>query len=228
MIYKLNIESRKFIKTLNESVSYSQGFFEGVQMNRLKFNQELGLISEEMLKKYIDSRSKMDKESMHHVYEWGMVGSPEGRLFEIKSKASKNNILFFGNFLPSKSISDSSKEPFVDKAEIMENSIMIKVSPTKSDFLAFEGDDGEMVFTTETIYIENPGGDAVAGSFGKIVGEFFDSHFTSQILSQTGILNRLQNPVEFSQNFGSVKNGNGRSAGIASGKKYLTVKGVEF
>jgi hypothetical protein len=216
-----------FTKKTRDAMLYSSGFFQGVNLNRVRFNQQLGEIATEMLNKYIDSRARVDQESLHHVYEWGMSGSPAGRLFRISSKASQANIIFFGDFLPSKSISDTSNEPFVNKAEIMENSILIEVSP-KNNVLAFEADGGETVFTTDTVYVANPGGDAVAGSFGKTVEEFFDSHFTAQVLMQTGIMNKLSNPIEFSKNFSAGANGGGTSLGINTGRKYLTVRGVEF
>jgi hypothetical protein len=214
-------------KKIDNVVEYSLGFVEGIRMNRAIFNKELGKLASEMLKKYIDSKARMEKDSLHHVYEWGMSGNPGARLFEIDSKASSSNITFFGSFLTSNSISDTSEEPFFNKAEIMENAILIEVSP-RNNVLSFETDGGENVFTADTIYIANPGGDAVAGSFGKTVEEFFDFHFTAQVLMQTGIMNKLSNPIEFSQSFAAGANGGGRSAGINAGRKYLTVRGVEF
>jgi hypothetical protein len=212
---------------MKNAVDYSYGFVDGVKMSQSKFNKQLGELTVTMLEKYIDSRAMANSESLHHVYEWGMSGNPAGRLFKLQHKSSAKNIVIFGDFLPSKTVSDTSDTPFIDKANVMENAILIEITP-KNNVLAFEDDGGETVFTADTVYVANPGGDGVAGSFGKVIEEFFDYHFTAQVLVQTGMLNRLSNPTEFSQFFNSGAMGGGRSAGTKSGMKYLTVKGVEF
>ena len=222
---QVNIDD--FSKILKNSVSYSQGFFQGSELNQISFNQSLGQYTLDILNKYIDSKAKMSYDQLHHVYEWGMTGSSSGRLFDIKVSATKSNIIFYGTFLPSRTVSETGTEPFVDKASIMENGISIIVSPVFSDVLAFEVD-GETVFTAESIVIENPGGDEVAGSFGRVVSEFFDSYFTNVVLKQSGILRRLQSPREFSDFFPSGARGGGRNTGITAGRKYMTIKGDEL
>jgi hypothetical protein len=223
---KIQYQTQDLTKKINNVVAYTQGFAQGIKQNQKSFNDQLGKIAVEMLKKYIDSRASAEKDSLHHVYEWGMTGNPAGRLFQLDSKASNTNIVIFGDFLPSKSISNSSDEPFVDKANIMENAIMIEISP-RNNVLAFEAD-GETVFTADTVYVANPGGDGVAGSFGKVVEDFFDFHFTAQVLMQSGLYQKLSSASEYAQFFASGANGGGNSAGVQAGKKYLTVKGVEF
>jgi uncharacterized protein YuzE len=226
-MFSVKYDTKIFTKTMRNAVAYSNGFADGIQLNRTRFNQQLGNVAVEMLNKYIDSRARIDQDSLHHVYEWGMAGSPGGRLFRIQAKASPSNIVFFGDFLSSRSVSDTSEEPFVNKAEVMENAILVEVSP-KGKVLAFESEEGETVFTTDTVYIANPGGDAVAGSFGKIIEEFFDSHFTAQVLIQTGLMKKLSYPVEFSSGFAAGASGGGRAVGINAGQKYLTIRGAEF
>jgi hypothetical protein len=223
---EVRYNTQDFTTKINNVVEYTEGFAQGIKQNKKNFNNELGKIAVEMLKKYIDSRASAEKDSLHHVYEWGMVGSPGGRLFQLDSKASSSGIVIFGDFLPSKSVSDSSDEPFVDKANIMENAIMIEIFP-RNNVLAFEAD-GETVFTADTVYVANPGGDGVAGSFGKVVEDFFDFHFTAQVFMQSGLYQKLSSASEYAQFFSAGANGGGRSAGIQAGKKYLTVKGVEF
>lgn len=184
----------------------------------------LGDYTVESLNKYIDSQARVNSESLHHVYEWNAVGSPDARLFKIQSFPSNNVILFEGNFLPSQSISETSNEPFVDKANVMENSISIVVEPKNSDVLSFS-DAGEVVFTTKAIYIDSPGGDAVAGSFGKVVEDFFDNYFTNALLQP--MINKMKNATEYVNYFNSgVKLGS--SVGFRAGKKYITNVGVDL
>jgi hypothetical protein len=223
---RVQFDTRGFSNVMRNTVAYSNGFIRGIETSRIRFNEQLGELASDMLKKYIDSRSRAEKESLHHVYEWDSVGSPAARLFEIESKASTTSITFWGKFLPSKSVSDDSSDPFVSKAEVMENAIFIEVSP-KGNVLAFESD-GETIFTTDTVYIANPGGDEVAGSFGRVVEDFFETHFTAQVLHQSGLFRKLSNPKEYAQYFSAGARGGGTSLGRHAGRTYLTTKGVEF
>lgn len=224
---KVSFNTIDFNKKTQNLMMYSKGFLRGVESNRQKFNLQLGEYSLEILNKFIDSKARMSPNSLHHVYEWDQVGSPGGRLFDIQTSATQTSIIFYGNFLPSKSISDTSSEPFIKKAEIMENAIMIEISPRSSNVLSFEAD-GETVFTTDSIYIDNPGGDEVSGSFGRAVEEFFENYYTNTVLMQSGIFKRLSSPIEYSQGFSQGVRGGGFGAGKKSGKRYLTVKGAEF
>jgi hypothetical protein len=224
---QFRVDLKEFNKTLRDVIQYSNGFLQGANISRLKFNQELGNYTLDSLYKFIDSKARMSPDSLHHVYEWGRVGNPSARLFEIKVDATTNNIKFFGNFLKSTSVSDSANEPFFDKANVMENKISIVVEPRSSEVLSFQ-DAGESVFTVGSIFIDSPGGDAVAGSFGRAVEDFFDFYFTNTVLKQSGIMEKLSNPKEFADGFYSGASGGGRSSGLSAGKKYMTVKGAEI
>lgn len=203
---------------LENAVSYSYGFLEGTETDQIIFNKRLGEFTVDALGKYIDSRARANPNAFHHIYEWNATGQESSRLFRIKSTASKRIIKFSGEFLKSKSISENSKEPFSDKATIMENGIGITIEPKSSNVLAFEMD-GETVFTTKAIYIDHPGGEEVAGSFGNAVEDFFSSYFTNALLKP--FIQSLSNPKEYNEMFPSgVKNG-GKSTGVKAGKKYM-------
>lgn len=218
---RVKIDAINFNKTMNSVVQYGYGFLDGVDMNRIVFNRFLGGFAAEALGNYIDSNARMNPESLHHVYEWNRVGDERARLFDFNVNATKYSITFTGKFLLSKSVSENSTEPFVNKAEIMENRIAITVSPKNSTVLAFENN-GEMVFTPNSVYIAHPGGDAVAHSFGRVVDSFFYEYFTTSFLYP--ILQDLKTADEFVRNFGSAKTG-GRIAGVAAGRKYFSLYG---
>jgi hypothetical protein len=220
---KLRYDTKSFRNTLINTVEYSLGFLDGAKMGTIIFNTKLAQITEEALKQYIDVKSKANPESLHHVYEWNRVGDSSARLFEINAVASKNSIVITGQFISSKSVGETSNEPFVDKANIMENSISILIEPKSSDFLAFDVD-GQQVFTVNSVFIENPGGDEVAGSFGRAVDDFFEVYFTSTVLKQSGIFEQLSFPIEFSQNFASGAK-MGREIGRKAGMEYMNIKG---
>lgn len=223
-MYTVRFDTNQINSTLRNSISYSYGFLDGAQKNKIIFNKMLGEITLEALNKYIDAQARMDPESLHHVYEWNATGSPGARLFSIEVLPSKNFIIFEGKFLPSSSVSETSDEPFVDKANVMENAISVTIEPKLSDVLVFQ-DAGQTVFTTKSIYIENPGGDAVAGSFGRVVEDFFDNYFTNALLQP--MIQKLSNATEYVSFFGSGAK-MGSSVGVVAGKKYITNIGVDL
>jgi len=210
-------DSKQVNEILGNAVSYSYGFLEGVEMNQIEFNRKLGEFTVDVFGKYMDSRARVNPQAFHHIYEWNQVGNEGARLFELKSKASKRVINFTGKFLPSRTVSDGSSEPFKDKANIMENAIAITIEPKNSDVLVFQ-DNGDTVFSMSAIHIANPGGDAVAGSFGKATEEFFSSYFTNALLKP--FIKELETPKEFAQSFSAGTKG-GKPVGIKSGKKYI-------
>lgn len=218
---RVKVDSKEINKTLQNAVSYSYGFLDGVEVDQIIFNKRLGEYTAEALKLYIDAQARGNPDALHHVYEWGAVGDKGRRLFEITSTASKRIITFTGTFLQSSIPSPTSNSVFYDKANIMENGIEVIVEPKFSDYLYFEID-GQPVFTTNAVYIANPGGDEVAGSFGKTIESFFDVYFTKSLLRP--FMKKLENPVEFAQSFAAGAR-IGRSAGLSAGKKYMRSAG---
>lgn len=208
-------------KILNNAVEYSLGFLQGIEMSKIEFNRMLAGYTTEALGEYIDSKARMNPESLHHVYEWNGVGNSSARLFKITPTAGINSITFSASFIPSKSTSSTSDEPFEQKAEIMEEGVSITVEPRNSDFLVFESD-GETVFTNKAITIEYPGGPATVSGFANAVDEFFGYYFTNSIMQ--GLLNKLSYPEEFAKFFPGIRS-SGRPLGVAAGRKYYKFTG---
>ena len=223
---KTKFDTREFIKKLMNAVAYSDGFMDGAQISRLKFNQQLGEFIKQGLNKYIDSKARMNPDALHHVYEWDQVGSPSARLFEINVVPMQTMIKFNIKFLPSSSISPTSDTPFKNKAKIMENGMDVTIEPKNSEMLVFE-DGGETVFTRKEINISNPGGSEVERSFERVINDFFTNYLTVGLLKSSGILDELERPVEYKRDFARGTKG-GRSVGISAGKKYMNIGGAEI
>jgi hypothetical protein len=219
---RLKINNTNLNQILKNTINYGNGFIEGVEIEKIEFHRILGGYAVEALGKYIDAKARMAPQTLHHVYEWDAIGKESSRLFNFNVNATKTNIVITGKFLPSKTISKNSHAPFPDKANVMENSIEIIIKPKNSDFLAFDNN-GEMVFTRNTIYIDHPGGDEVAGSFGKTVDDFFNNYFKNSLLKE--FLNQLSTAKQFSEDFSAGTKG-GKSVGVRAGRKYLNVSGV--
>ena len=198
-------DSTELNKILNNTIEYSTGFIQGIELERIFFNERLGNFVVEALEKYIDAKARSNPKALHHVYEWNMVGDPSARLFSFSSKATNNLIMFVASFKQSKSVSDTSTEPFTNKAEVMENSMTVTI------------------FTSKTITIEDPGGPFVAGSFEKTVNDFFTQYLTSSLLQP--YLMDLSKADEFTRSFGSVRSSGAKSSGVKAGKAYLRVTG---
>lgn len=213
-------ETKSLNKALKNTLGYSRGFLKGVDMERPTFMNFLGGFVEEALKKYIDARARSNPYALHHVYEPGKVGNSGSRLFKFDTIVTQKYIRFQGSFLPSTGQPLSGGDPFVDKANIMENGISITIAPKNSDVLAFEVD-GETVFTRNAIVIEHPGGDAVAGSFGEVVDQFFSQYMTNALLKP--LIKDLETADEFVSSFGGDAN-----AGVKAGRKYLQVSGLDI
>lgn len=217
----VRMDSKQVNRVLNNAVSYSYGFLQGIDLDQIVFNKMLAEYTIEALEKFIDSNARANPDALHHVYEWGQTGGAGARLFEFKSKVSKRVIHIHGKFLKSKSVSDTSDTPFTNKAQVMEDGISIVIEPTNADVLVFE-DEGELVFTANSVYIEHPGGDAVAGSFGATVDEFFGSYFNYALLMP--FIKELSTADEYTKSFAAGTRG-GRSVGIMAGRKYITSAG---
>jgi len=208
----------EFEKKMKNTTDYGFGFFEGVQLERLRVNRFLGGFVAEALGKYIDAQARSNPAALEHVYEPGGNGDEGSRLFKFNVNANMTNIHFEGNFLPSSGEPLNGGDPLVDRAEIMENQISITITPHEGGVLAFE-DGGEMAFTRDEIIIDHPGGDAASEAFGTTVDEFFQSYLTLSLLGP--MLNDLRTADQFSQGFASAATG-GRAAGVRAGRKYLT------
>ena len=223
---KTSFDTKALTATLNNIVSYSEGFTRGVHAEQINFNRDLGFFIQEALGKFIDSKARANPQSLHHVYEWGMVGNHAGRLFDFSMTYTKSFVTFTARFLPSAKPSETSQEPFREKARIMEDGITITISPEIADFLVFQ-EDGETIFTSETVVIENPGGPAVAGSFEKSVKEFFTSYLTAGLLKSAGIFDKLRYAKEYSDRFAQGAKVGG-TAGVSAGRQYLSLGGIRI
>jgi hypothetical protein len=220
---KMSIDSRAFRKDMNNIIQYSFGFLEGAQRGKMVMYRTLGQGVSKIMYEFIDTNARVSPTTLHHVYEWSQVGTPEGRLFDIDYTVSNLGLTFKTNLKQSTSIKDGSRVPFYDKARIMENGIAVTIAPKKAEALRFEVN-GEEVFTKEPVTVLNPGGET-QGKFEKVIDTFFNSYFRQSFLRISGLETHFNNPSVYRKNIQSGKK-QGRSAGIKTGFQWVASAGV--
>jgi hypothetical protein len=216
------VDTKQFMKTMNGLINYSIGFVEGIERGKTSFFAKFGASVSELLQQYIDSNARANPQLLHHVYEWGQTGSPDSRLFDIQYIVSGLGLSFNSTFRQSTTVKSGSNVPFYDKARIMEEGIPVTIVP-KNRVLAFE-DNGEQVFTTQPVKVDNPGGN-VRGEYEQAFNSFFNRYFTQAFLVSSGIAAYLERPVAYKEN---VLNGArmGKAKGVEVGQRWIAQAGV--
>ena len=229
----MRLDTKQLLDTLNNTTKYTEGFLEGIRSERVAFNRTLGQAMMEVLYEYIDSVAAMDPARLHHVYEPGQVGDPDARLFVFRvARVGPKTFSIDGDFLESKEITYRAKEPFYERARVMESGMSVSISPKYEKVLVFwprqslyvdeddlvtGGGEGPVV-TTGTIEVEHPGGPETTDGFKQTIDDFFNSYLTKAVLKPA--MRRLATPAEFKLFYANgAKMGN--SAGIKAGKNFM-------
>lgn len=215
----VSLKYEKFNLLMKNVVDYSLGFLEGIEQGKKMFLKNLAEGTSETLNRYIDANARMNTEALHHVYEWYRAGNPDARLFNITYSIKSGGISFNSTFSQSRSISKDSKEPFYNKARIMEDGSPVVIKPKESSVLVFDND-GEVVFTKKPVTINTPGGKEVRGSFEKTFDSFFRIYFSQAFLRSSGIIEYLENPKAYKNNLLSGSKG-GKSVGKSVGYRWI-------
>jgi hypothetical protein len=216
---RVSINTRELEKKILNIYEYSIGFLDGIDKGKGLFLRNLGVGVIEVLKQYVDAEARSNPKALHHVYEWYQTGSPNSRLYDFDYTVSNLGLSFKSTFRQSTTMSNGSSTPFYDKAKIMEEGIPVTISPKKADKLVFEVE-GETIFTSKEVTVQNPGGDYVEGSFEKIADQFFNRYFKQSFLKSSGIYDYIKNPIVYKKNFAAGSK-SGRSKGVSTGFKWI-------
>lgn len=142
---------------------------------------------------YIDALARSKPKSLHHVYEWGRVGSKTARLFQLNLLSQEGLSFKVGyKFKPSKSFVPANefsrrRHVFVNKAEIMEAGTPLVITPKHAERLVFQVD-GETVFMPKgkSVTVRRPGGTAATNQFSLAHGRFFSSNLVGLSIRKSG------------------------------------------
>ena len=206
------IKGDNVIKMLKNTVEYSGAFMTELKRNQDYLNAKVGEESIDAFYEYLDSLARLHPGMLHHVYEWGQLGDPMGRLFDLTMSANQTSAVITADFLESSIPSPTSSEPFYDKAQIMEDGQTVTINQVDAKALFFEID-GEEFFRSGPIVIANPGGQATRGSFIQAFNEFYGSYFTEVHLKAIRFYQYFANPKAFETYFASATKGGAASKG---------------
>jgi hypothetical protein len=206
------IKGENVIKMLMNSVEYSSAFATELRKNQDLLNRKVGEESVDTFYDYLDGLARSHPGMLHHVYEWGQVGDPMGRLFDLTMSSNKTSAVITADLLESRVPSPTSTEPFYDKAQIMEDGQTVTINQVEAKALFFEID-GEEFFRSGPIVIANPGGEATRGSFLEAFDEFYGSYFTEVHLKAIRFYKYFANPKVFETYFKSATKGGAGSKG---------------
>lgn len=216
---RVTFNDADFMMKMNNLIEYSIGYTEGIHKGKTVFLKNIGTGVIEILQEYIDTHARMDPQALHHVYEWYQTGSPEARLYDLSYTISNVGLSVKSKFRQSQSIKDGSTTPFYDKAKIMESGRSITISPKRSNVLSFEVD-GETVFTSKDVTVEDPGGKDVQGSYERTFDTFFNNYFKQSFLRASGLASYLSTPTLYKKDLkAGVKAG--KSQGIKTGYTWI-------
>lgn len=220
---KLVYNNKKFKKEMDNIINYSIGFVDGIGRGKKAMYAALGPQISELASQFVDANARISPDLLHHVYEWHKTGSPEARLFDIDFTISNIGITFKTSLKQSTSIKEGSNVPFYNKAEIMENGVGVTIKPKKAQALRFEID-GQEIFTSREVRVENPGGQT-QGQFKNIIENFFGVYFRQSFLQASGLAQYFKYPKVYKKNLNAGKRG-GRAVGLKAGYQWVATAGV--
>ena len=216
---RARVNGDKVIKMLKNSVEYSSAFTTELKRNQGVLNRKLGEESVDAFYEYLDSLARSNPGMLHHVYEWGQIGDPFGRLYDLSLSINNTSAVVDAEFLQSETINpkqrkreDSNPEPFYNKSAMMEDGAEIIINEVDAQALFFEID-GEEFFRHGPIVIANPGGSKTRGSFVKEFKEFYGKYFTEVHLKSIRFYQSFQNPKVFETYFASATKGGASAKG---------------
>ncbi|MEY4331291.1 MAG: hypothetical protein RLZZ196_29 [Bacteroidota bacterium] len=183
------------VAQISAFVYYQANVIAGLTKNKnfqSKFTQTIFKQIDEDFGQYIDALARTKPKSLHHVYEWGGIGNKNKRLFDLKILSQEGLSFKIGySFLPSKSLVPASNKSkrrhvFINKAEIMEKGIPLKISPRYAERLVFEID-GETVFMPkgESVMVKRPGGKSATNQFSLAHSRFFTGNLVNNSIKKS-------------------------------------------
>jgi hypothetical protein len=132
-------EARVSIRTIYEA---TQMIRRGALTEQV-INASFGVMDKDF-NRYVAALAATKSAHLSHMFDWGMIGSPSGRLWKTKMIGSQSNRVVVFSYLPSKKkvpldpeAGTRRRHVFVHKAQAFENATVVRISPKQAKYLAF-------------------------------------------------------------------------------------------
>lgn len=219
---RVRVNSAHAQKVIKNAADYTEGYAATLKENQETLMHKIGLAGVQAIGAYVDKMAAGNPEALHHVYEWGGIGS--ARLFDFEYTATPKSVSFTqGEFRQSSTVGPGGGHVFAEKAKVMEENDSVDISPQFSPVLVFEYE-GETVVTSSTVTV-NPGGPATTGAFQRVVDAFFKEYVTQSFLAP--VLAAIARSQSWQAGFPNGARGGGRAAGVAAAVKQMESVAVE-
>jgi hypothetical protein len=217
---RTRIKADDLMSTLKNTIDYSSAYLAELNRNKKLLNEKVGSLSIDVFYEYLDSLARSHPGMLHHVYEWGQVGDPQARLFELTLSVNGTSAVIDAQFLESEIPADNASEPFYDKATVMEEGIPVTIKEVDAKALFFEID-GEEFFRVGPITIMNPGGAATRGSFVQAFNEFYGQYFIDFYLNSIKFYKYFSDHNQYEKYFSSAAKGSAASKGRLAAMSWI-------
>lgn len=205
-MYNIGVDGAKFGETTNILDAVSVTLLSTVHVNDLVTAANAIVTGEFVM--HMSNKALSEPAKFGHMYEWGMVGDPNGRLWKhILRGSGANRQLSFTFKASVKTVPVAPRladlgvkrnHIFTMKASVMELGLPVSISPVIAKMLVFESKgigagagngngyvrDG-IVFHNGPIVIAKQGNSDTWGSFTTEFGQWFRSGMPEEILNQT-------------------------------------------
>ena len=144
-------------------------------INKKKINIGAAFIIKNYFDAYMDSKARASTKSFHHIYEFGMTGQKDGRLFKAGVVDSPSGAVLSYSFTTAKVPNDNGY-PFPQKALVMETGEPLIIKPKSKQYLKYRLDDGQFITSKES-FVPEPGG-PVKNNFQDEFNSFMRTQIT--------------------------------------------------
>jgi hypothetical protein len=185
--------SGKFMEKVSALAVYDSVILQDLYnnpVNKQKITRGAAFLIKNYFDQYLDSKSRQDKDSYHHVYEFDKTGESGSRLFKaVVTNTGDGSAVLNYSFTAAK---EPNREgyPFPNKAEVMEAGETVVILPKRAKYLRYIGKNGTFV-TSEMSVVPNPGGDFVKRSFQTTFNRFMGSQ-ASFVLTRARYFERIE------------------------------------
>ncbi len=161
----------------------------------------------------VDIAAAASPKRLHHIYEWGEIGMPTGRLWNMVWTPGRNRVIGF-NFRPSQKpvphpeATGHTQHVFRWKAPVMEDGRSVTVMPGEKGFLAFM-EDGEWHYTRSAVTIQP--GQHTEGQFTILWNQYWSSQADQVVQSEFSEPYERQLGSLFDRLISNIKPGNAKS-----------------